>query len=103
MLGGELYRDDSQAEAARRRLYTRKSGLECGIDRIHQDGDDRKPGHQLAQQLQPLRAEQAAAEERHARKVALRPAEAGDETHLHRIVTDDEHDRDGRHNDPGRL
>jgi hypothetical protein len=43
-----------------------------------------------------LRAEQTATEERHTGKVALRPVEAGDKPHLHRIITDDEHEWHGR-------
>src|SRR5262245_4963993 len=55
------------------------------------------------QQLQPLRTEQAAAEERHPRKVSAGPVETGNETHLHWIVADHKHDRDGRVGNPHRL
>src|SRR5262245_12111170 len=52
------------------------------------------------QQREPLCTTQAAAKERHARQIALRSVEAGDETHLHRIFTDDEHERYGRAGNP---
>ena len=55
----------------------------------------RRSGHQLAQQLQPLRR-QLDREEVDARRVAARPVEAGDKTELDRVVADDEDDRDRR-------
>jgi hypothetical protein len=54
------------------------------------------------QQREPLCTEHAAAKERHARQIALRSVEAGDETHLHRIITDDEHERYRRAGNPDR-
>src|SRR5262249_50930452 len=55
------------------------------------------------QQLQPLRTEQAAAEERHPRKISAGSVETGNETHLYWIVADHKHNRDGRVGGPHRL
>ena len=69
---------------------------------IQHHGHDGSLGKQIMQQLHPLRTEHAAAEERHTREVAARPAETADEAAPHRIVAGHEHDRDGRRRRPGR-
>jgi hypothetical protein len=62
------------------------------IGRIDEDCDAPHGGHQLAQQLQPLR-HKLAEEKVDAGQVATRPGEAGDKPELDRILGDGEHDR----------
>ena len=52
-----------------------------------------RPGHQLAQEFQPLRR-QFAGDEIDTRHVAARPGEAGDKPEIDRVIADDEDDRD---------
>jgi hypothetical protein len=56
-----------------------------GIARIRQHGNRRRLGHELAQQLQPLRS-QHGVEEDHAGDVATRPVEAGDDAVPDRVA-----------------
>ena len=71
------------------------------IVRVHQHADGRRLGHELAQQLQPLRP-QHAGEKAHAGDVAARPVEAGDEAVPDRIAPGREDDRNRRGRGLGR-
>src|SRR5262249_7199683 len=65
-----------------------------GIGLIDKHGHTHCFWYQLAQEFQPL-GQYLACEEIDARHVASRPGEARDETQLHRVLRDAEHDRDG--------
>jgi hypothetical protein len=99
----ERHRDELQAKGTRCRLDAWQANLKSEIIWVQQDSDGSNSRNQLIQQFQPLRTKVAAAKERHARKIALRSVETGDQTHFYRIVTDDEHDRDGRAGGLSRL
>ena len=66
-----------------------------GVGRIDEHGNTSGPGHQLAQEFQPL-CRQLDREKIDPRQVAARPGEAGNKTKLDRVVADDEDDGDRR-------
>ena len=72
-----------------------RSASVVGSVRVHEHGNCCRLGHELAQQLQPLRA-QHAGEKAHARDVAARPVEAGDQALLDRVAPAREDDRHRR-------
>ena len=69
-----------------------RSASVVGSVRVHEHGDRGRLGHELAQQLQPLRP-QHAAEKADARDVAARPVEAGDEAVPDRVAAGREDNR----------
>ena len=81
-----------QGKRTRRCLHLVRLGRSRGIFRIDEEADHGAGGHQLAQQLEPLRPERIDQEGR-ARDVAARPVEACDKAEPHRIGPDREHDR----------
>ena len=78
--------------ALRRGLHVSSLRLGIGTVRVHEHGNCCRLGHELAQQLQSLRP-QHGVEKDHARDVAARPVEAGDEAVLDRVAPGREDDR----------
>jgi len=72
------------------------------IVRVHQQRDHSGLGNQLGKQLEPLRI-QLGGEHAHARDVATRPRETGDEAQPDRVGADDERDWNGGRRPFGRL
>src|SRR6266567_708528 len=66
----------------RRLLHRFHMGLDKWVVRVDQESDQASLGHQLVQQLQPLRL-QLPGEKHHARGVAAGSAEVGDEAKLY--------------------
>jgi hypothetical protein len=79
------------SEAAGRRSQALQCGLDIGIGRVDEKRNNVRGGDQLVEQLQPLRGE-LHVQGNHAREIASRSAEAGDQTKFDRIGRDEEHD-----------
>ena len=87
---------DLQPHGASRRLPRLARGLgDRRVGGINEHGNANSPGHQVAQELQPL-CHQLSREKIDTRHVAARPGEARDQTELDRVVGDAEDDRDRR-------
>ena len=84
-----------QPEGAGRSLRVARYGLGIGIGRVDEQGDDPRRGHQLVQQLQPLRPH-LHVQRRVSREVAARSVHAGNEAGCNRIARYRENDRDRR-------
>ena len=87
--------DELLPDRLRRGLHVSSLRLGSRSVRVDEHGNRCRLGHQLAQQLQPLRP-QLAAEKADARDVAARPVEAGDKAVLDRVAAGREDDRDRR-------
>src|SRR6516225_2709640 len=80
-----------QSEVAGRCSQALQCGLDIGIGRVDENGNDVRGGDQLVQQLQSLRSE-LHIRSNHAREITSRSAEGGDETKLDRVAAGIEHD-----------
>jgi hypothetical protein len=90
--GADIEELDFHPERARNRLHVSHRGRRNGrIGRIDEHGHTRHSGHQLTQELQPLR-HQLSRENIGTCRVAARPIEAVDEAELDRIGSDAEDD-----------
>ena len=87
--------DGLPAERARRFLAGRDVALGVLVVGIHEQPDQRRLRHDLAQDLEALRR-QCARDERDAGRVAARLGHALHESEAHRIGADGEHDRNRR-------
>jgi hypothetical protein len=65
-------------------------------------GDDGSIGKEIAQQLHSLGAELTPAKKGHAGEIAIRAVEAAHKAGFDRVITRDEHDRDGGRGSLGR-
>src|SRR5262245_34171940 len=81
-----------QSEVAGRCSQALQCGLDIGIGRVDENGNDVRGGDQLVQQLQSLRSE-LHVQSNHAREIASRSAEGSDQTKLDRVAAGIEHDR----------
>ena len=87
---------DLQPLGAGSRFHASHCSLGIGsIGRIDEHGNTNGPGHQLAQEFQPL-CSQFSSEKIDTRQVAARPGEAGDKTKPDRVFGEGEDDRDRR-------
>ena len=77
-VAADIENDELLPDRLRRGLHVSSLRLGFRSVRVHQHGNCCRLGHELAQQLQSLRP-QHAGEKAHARDVAARPVEAGDE------------------------
>ena len=88
----DIENDELLPDRLRRGLHVSSLRLGFRSVRVHEHGNCRRPGHDLAQQLQSLRPQHAGKKD-HAGDVAARPVEAGDEAVPDRVAPGHEDDR----------
>jgi len=96
-----IQNDELLPDRKRCGLHVSSVSLGIRIFRVHENGDCRRSGHELAQQLQSLRPHNAA-KKAHARDVATRTVQVGDEAVLDRVAPGHEDDRHRRGRGLGR-
>ena len=94
-VAADIENDELLPDRLRRGLHVVSLRLGRRGVRVHEHANCCRLGHELAQQLQSLRP-QHAAEKAHARDVAARPVEAGDEAVPDRVAAAREDDRHRR-------
>src|SRR5689334_14832743 len=92
LLTRDLNKLEAQTHCSRRRFQVGALDRKSRVSWVGDNGDCFGVGHHLAQKLKPLSTKTTASKESDPGEIALRPIEAFDQAHLHRVVPDHKYD-----------